>query len=388
MLDVPALAFIVWSLYATARFVETRRTGFLYGLAALVLGALYMKINAGYVGIVIAIVLFRAFGVGLLRNRHVWIAAALFVVGSIPIAVMQLYFGSFNVASAVGQGDVRLHPFNKLDSWLYYIQALPVELGWVPTLATALAGFAYIVALPDRRAQLRRLALPITWLVVAFVIFGFISLKETRHAITFLFPLLIFAGVGIERALGRFGPPVAALFGAGVVAATIVMFPAPAIQGYQEAADFVATAAPKDSLIMFSGIHDGAFIFDLRTHEDRRDLAVWRADKLLVDVVIMRSHGLREAGLDEDAIRRHIREAGVSYLVVQDGFWNDLAVMRRFESVLHGPEFEVVKQVPLTGTTNGDEKMLTVYHVVGPIPPRSKEMLNSPSMGKSGSGKP
>src|SRR5581483_833641 len=38
MLDVPALAFVIWSLWAAIAFVDTKRPGFLYLAAALVLG--------------------------------------------------------------------------------------------------------------------------------------------------------------------------------------------------------------------------------------------------------------------------------------------------------------------------------------------------------------
>jgi len=383
MLDVPALAFVVWALWAAQRFAETRRSGFLYLAAALVLGAIYTKINAAYILAVIAIVLLRAAGWSLFRNRHLWIAGALFAIGLAPVAAMQLYFGATNLASMQGSNaTASLHPASDPASWLFYIRALPQEIGWVPTIAAA-AALAAILALRDwRRAALDRLWVPLLWLGVGYVVFGLISLKEPRHGIAFMFPLLLIACWAIARLPGKWGPSAAALFGAGIVAATLLLFPAARVTGYHEAADYIAQNAPKDGLVMFSGVRDGSFIFNLRAHAERRDLAVWRADKLLLDVSIMRERGVKELGLDAESIRRQIREAGVSYVVAQDGFWTDLGVMQRFEAVLHGPEFEAVKRIPVTGNTDEGEAGLTIYRVTGPVAPRTDALLNLPSLAK------
>jgi hypothetical protein len=267
-------------------------------------------------------------------------------------------------------------------SWLFYIGTVPDELGWVPALLAA-GALVVLLAVPGWRDGRARLFLPLTWLAVGYLVFGLISLKEQRHAITFLYPVLLIAFYGVERALGRFGPAAAAALGAGVLAATLIAFPTPRETGYRAAADFIAGSAPDHGLVMFSGLRDGTFIFDLRAHGERPDLAVWRADKLLLDVSVMRERGIHEIDLDDDAIAGRMRDAGVSYVVAQDGFWSDLAVMRRFEAVLHGPGFAIVDRIPITGHIFPDETMLTIYRAVGPVAPRTREPLNLPSMAKS-----
>jgi hypothetical protein len=384
MLDVPALAFVVWSLVATVTFIETRRPILLYAIAALVLGAVYTKLNAAYILAVHGILLWRAFGPALLRMRHLWFAAILSALALVPIVAMESRFGATNLTSIQGSSAAAdLHPATEFMSWLFYIQTLPAELGWAPTLA-GVAGLLALFAVPSWRADRARFFLPLVWLAIGYLVFGLVSLKEQRHAITFLFPVLIFACYLIERVFRRFGPPVAALFGAAVLAATLLAFPTPREEGYQAAADYIAANAPKDGLVMFSGLRDGTFIFDLRAHAERSDLKVWRADKLLLDVSVMRERGIHEIGLDETTILARIREAGVSYIVAQDGFWNDLAVMQRFETVLHGPEFTVVDRIPITGHTNPGENQLTIYRANGPVGPRTADLLNTPSMAKPG----
>jgi hypothetical protein len=384
MLDVPALAFVVWSLWAALEFTRTGRSGFLYLAATLVLGAAYTKINAAYILAVIGIVLLQARGFALFRNRHLWIAGALFALALVPIGVMEAYFGATNLTSLQGaSATADLRPPTSLASWFYYIEQLPEELGWVPASVAVAALLAALLIPGWRRAARAQIWVPLLWLAVAYVVFGLVSLKEPRHGIAFMFPLLMVACWGIERLFGRFGPPAAALFGAGVIAGTLLMFPAMRVTGYTEAARFIAANAPKDGLVMFSGIHDGTFIFDLRAHAERPDIKTWRADKLLVDVAIMRQRGISENGLTEDEIRQRLKDEGVSYVVAQDGFWDDLGVMRRVESVLHGPDFEVAARVPLGGNSDGGEDLLTIYRAVGPIATPSAKLLNLPSVAKA-----
>ncbi len=384
MLDVPALAFIIWALWATVAYTETRRPAFLYLAAALVLGAIYTKINAAYILAVIGIILLRASGTALFRNRHFWIAGLLFAIGLIPVGIMEAFFGATNLTSIEGSGAAAsLYPPTSLSSWLFYIKALPEELGWVPAAISVAALLAAILIPRWRRAAGVEIWVPLLWLAVGYVVFGLISLKEPRHGITFMFPLLMVGAWGLERLLGRVGPAAALLFGVGMLAGTLILFPAKRITGYREAADFIAAHAPPGALIMFSGAHDGSFIFNLRAHGERRDLGVWRADKLLLDVPVMRQRGLREIGLTTDQIRQKIQAQGVAYVVAEDGFWDDLGVMQRFQSVLSGPDFQVAARIPVGGDADAGEHQVTIYRAVGPVAPRSGELLNLPSMAKA-----
>lgn len=383
MLDVPALAFVIWSLWATLSFVETRRSLFLYLAAALVLGAIYTKINAAYILSVIAIILLRAFGTSLFRNRDLWIAGALFAAGLIPIGVMEAYFGATNLTSIQGaESAASLYPATSPASWLYYIRVLPAELGWIPAVIASAALIATILIPSWRRAARRDIWVPLLWLGIGYVVFGLVSLKEPRHGIAFMFPLLLVACWSIERLLGRFGPAAAASFGVGILAGTLLLFPAMRVSGYREAADFIAANAPPNGLVMFSGAHDGNFIFNLRVHGERRDLSVWRADKLLLDVAVMRQRGIREIGLGADEIRQRLKDEGVAYVVAEDGFWDDLGVMQRFESVLHGPDFEVAARIPVGGDADAGETAITIYRALGPVRAPSGKLLNLPSMAK------
>ena len=129
----------------------------------------------------------------------------------------------------------------------------------------------------------------------------------------------------------------------------------------------MAKVAPRDSVILFSGQRDGAFVLNMRAREDRRDLSILRADKLLLKVAIKRELGLEQKQLSGGNISDAINGLGIYYVVAQPGFWDDLEIMRRFEAVLKSSQFTVVARFPLRANFPAPDKELFVYQNLGPV---------------------
>ncbi|OYV32392.1 MAG: hypothetical protein B7Z80_27070, partial [Rhodospirillales bacterium 20-64-7] len=62
-----------------------------------------------------------------------------------------------------------------------------------------------------------------------------------------------------------------------------------------------------------------------------------------------RIRGVEQAGLDDDAILALLKRSGVSMVIAQADFWQDLPQMARFAHVLQGSAFRLVRSFPLTG---------------------------------------
>ena len=86
-----------------------------------------------------------------------------------------------------------------------------------------------------------------------------------------------------------------------------------------------------------------------------------RADKMLLSVAVRRELGVKEHDLSEAEILSQINDLNVSYLVVQPGFWNDLAVMQRFERVLAAGQFEAVARIATPNNVRAYETELVIY---------------------------
>ncbi len=366
MLEVPSYALLIWSVWALFRHLDGGRPAPLYGAAFLFLCALYVKQSVIFMApaLGLALVLYR--GRDLVRDRHAWIAGGLFAIGLIPLAVLMLEFGQANVQSVSGVQDAVV-PRDSLAGWLWYLRRLPEQLGWLP-LALAAAGLAAMAAAPRWRLPWRDTAILLAWFGIGYLFFSAIDLKEARHSVFILFPVILVAVLFLERLLPPRPAAVATLaFGVGVVAATLAWFPPPSVAGYREAVEFVAARAPRDSVVMFAGKRDGSFIFNMRSHEERPDLAVVRADKMLLRIAVRRELGVQEIDLSEAEIADRINRYGVHYVVAQRDFWTDLAPMARLAAVLASDRFEEVGRIAVAANVPTEDRELVIYRNRGPV---------------------
>jgi hypothetical protein len=181
------------------------------------------------------------------------------------------------------------------------------------------------------------------------------------------FPLAIFAILALHRILPRSAASAAtSALGVATFLYSLLFYPAPAVKGYTAVANYVAEHAPENSVVMFSGYRDGNFIFNMRTQE-RHDISILRADKLLLRVAVERERGVREAVLDQKQIAQELRDFGVSLVAAQPDFWSDLRIMRDLSAVLQGPDFKEVARFPITGQRHLGEETIVVYQPTYPV---------------------
>ena len=385
MLEIPTFAFVVWSAYFFLRYLRERSISLLYWAAALLVLAMYTKLTAAYVAIVYAVLLYRLHGRAVVRQRHYWIIALLGVLAVIPLVVLTLKFGQANIQSAGGVPDARVSRAT-IAGWLWYARKMPSQLGW-PALLSAVAGLVYVLSRRERIGTFLPLLL---WLAVGYLFFSAIDLKEARHSLSLLPPLCILAALGITAIAARVprlaGPGIV-LIGLATLYLTAFTRPVEYVAGYKDVANYIAQIAPKDSVVAFSGYRDGAFIFAMRTHEERRDLSIVRTDKLLLKIAVKRSLGVKQIPMNESRIASALDAMGAQYVVAQPGFWTDLDVMQRLENVLHSSHFRPVREFAMQANYPAQEKSLIVYrnlaHVAkGPI----RLNIAIPMIGKSISG--
>lgn len=367
MLEIPAFAFMVWSAVFFMRYRREERAVFLYVAAALLALAMYTKITACFLVIVFAGTLIAERRKAMLHDRQIWIVSLLFIVSLIPLLVLTLKFGQANVQSVTGIADAAASR-KTIAGWLWYLRQMPGQLGW-PLLITA--ALALIAALSRRTLAGMSRADALFWFLwfaSGYLFFSAIDLKEARHSI-YILPPVVLAAASLLAQLKR--PALAGVALAGLVIAiavqTIMFRPVLYVQGYAQAAEFVAQHAPRNSKVLFSGYRDGSFVFNMRAREDRRDMSVVRADKMLLKVAVRRELGVGQKNLTEKEMAEQINGLGVHYLVVQPGFWNDLEVMQRFERMLTSGQFIEVARVATPANFNAHEKELVIYKNTGPV---------------------
>jgi 4-amino-4-deoxy-L-arabinose transferase-like glycosyltransferase len=375
MLEVPAFAFLVWSAVAFMQYLRGQVSRYLYLTALLLLLAIYTKISVAFLGLTYVAVLLLERGPGIFKDRNILICGALTFLGLIPLMIMTFKFGRANLQSVINISDSMVSRAT-LGGWLWYARQLPNQLGWA-LLTCVIASFAYAIWRRSTPALARRDWLFWgLWFLSGYIFFSAIDLKEARHSIFILLPMVFIVFLVLARYLTiRW----ALLLGFGLFAVTFAQTlasrPVLFVQGYAEAVDKVAKLAPKGSVVLFSGNRDGSFIFNLRVRDDRRDLSVMRADKMLLRVAVRRELGVEQKTLNEAEIAAMINRQGVDYVVMEPGFWTDLEVMRRFERVMQSPQFELVERVPIHANFPVPENELLIYRNRGPV---SRDVVSIP----------
>jgi len=375
MLEIPSLAFLTWSMVAFTRYLASRHYLFLHVAVLLLLAAVYTKINAVFIVPAFALALLSARGKAVFSDGQAWIAALLLLIGLVPIAILTLKFGSANVQSVVGVADSRASRAS-IAGWVWYAVQLPQLIGWPMLLLAIGAPVAALARSTWLKISRAEAVLLIAWFVSGYLALSSIDLKEARHAVLIVPPMLISAGLTVAMFRSRtwLADLVLLVVVAGTGAYTLAATPVPAVSGYRDAAKWVATHAPANAIVLFSGKRDGSFIFNLRTFAERGDISTIRVDKLLLTVSVRRTLGVAQRPLSEAQIARMLDQDGVQYVVAQDDFWTDIPVMARFQNVLRSTHFSKLLTIPVTANVPSEDKTISIYKNLGQVNPHPKAL--------------
>jgi hypothetical protein len=350
MLDIPAMTFLVFGVWQFGKFVEGNSTRSLVYATTLLLLSIYTKYNEAFILPVLLIALFSARGKAWLKDLRIWIAGGAGLLALVPAVIVNTVFIKTNVSSVVG-GRTGDYPVWSINAWTFYPQMLPHQLGYL-TFLLLFAGIIVWIFRGARSGPRWFVVLLAAWFLVGLAVFSAIALREPRHDLPVLLPLIIAGVWGLSTYLTRWWWNAGGIvFATGVLIHSAEAYPVPRLEGYERVADYVTATAPRNAAVIVSGFHDADFIFAL-THIARCDLRVVCADRLFLNVAIERERGVGLKNYSEDQIAEVLRQTGASLIVAQAGFWDDLTVMRRFEQVLRTTRFTRVAGVPLTGAVS------------------------------------
>jgi hypothetical protein len=388
MLEVPACAFLLWGAHWFLRWLDDAKPWRLYLAVVLLLAGLYTKQTVVFILPVLLVLLLLRRGRSGLADRHVWIAGGLAAVCAIPLLVLTVKFGQANLTSVAGVVDAQVSRAS-LAGWLYYLELLPSQAGWV------VVGLAAFYPVLPRFHQTLGMSAPLKddlavlglWFAVGYLFFSAIDLKESRHTTVILFPLAAAAVILLARALpGRASLAACWVLAVGGLAYTVIWQPVPAVGGYRQAAQWVKDNVPP-GVIMFSGKRDGSFIFDLRALDKDRAYTVLRADKLLLDIAVRRQLGVTDKGLSPQQIEQALSRAHVSTVVAQRDFWVDIASMERFQALLDSDRFRERRRVAIQANVPHPDQELRIYQSLIPDSPGNRRFeVNLPIIGRSVAG--
>jgi 4-amino-4-deoxy-L-arabinose transferase-like glycosyltransferase len=368
MLEIPTFAFLLWSAYFFFLYLDSNRPRFLYFVVLFVLAAAYTKQPAVFIVLPYLLTLYFVYRNGLFRRREFWWSAVLFVAGMLPLGIYTWLWGRANVQQAVGGGWVQ-HSRLSATTWSYVASyEWPLQMGWV-VLVLAVAYCIGCLVRKEWRLPKTALFFLIAWVASGYVFFTVIAVTSQRYTIFLIFPFALFAILAIVRFLpARLGPYVALVFAVSSFGYTLATSHVPRITGYRDAAQYVCSMAPPNSVVMFSGWRDGSFIFSVRSLPECKNLTVIRADKLLLRVAIHRDlFGVKELGVAESNLKEMLGRFGVHYIVIEPDFWNDLQSMQMLVRILHQDQFKLLTTISAVNNREHNGSKLEIYENLAPL---------------------
>jgi 4-amino-4-deoxy-L-arabinose transferase-like glycosyltransferase len=370
MLDVPAYALLIWAAEFHLRYVKDESAYVLYAAVVLAVLAIYTKYNAAFFAAVMALSLLYARGWRFALDRTALRAAGLGILLLLPLLVVFYKFSAFNLEQAASvQGAVAGRW--TIAGLTYYARIMPSVISW-PTFVLAAVYCAALPFAPRLRLPRADTVFLFAWVMLGYVFYAMIAIKEPRHILFITFPMVLASVLVLDRTLARFSwralAPLA--LACGVFAFTIATRPVPYVAGMRQAAENVAAIAPPETNIAFWGKLDGSFIYAMRAYTGRNDLGVVRLDKLLFsNVAVSFAWGFTQENFSAAQIVEKLQNLHVQYVVMQTHYRDDIDVIRRLEEALRSDKFQEVERIPMTANYPfSDITEFVVYKAVAEVP--------------------
>lgn len=253
--------------------------------------------------------------------------------------------------------------------WLFYLRALPAQLGWT-LLALGILGI--LTSRVWGRPKVSGIML--TWIVACYLTLTLIGHKEGRYVIYWIPPFLYFASGLLFCFFQKPQVKVAGAVAAVVLLATTMVsawtFHRPYVTGFAEVPKKILEES-KSGVILFDGPLAGNFIFFMRADDPERRFLVLR--KALYAYRIKKSGGSVELVHSPDEIEDLFRQDGIRFIVISDRAPLNFESQKMLRDFLKTPSFKELGRFPLGGNDlYPPNSSLVLYENLKWAPPAGK----------------
>lgn len=366
MLEIPAVSLCLATIYYWVRWLETERPRDLWILATFAAAAFLTAQVAIFLPFFLGLHLLLERRFHLLRRWDVWAALAAVLAVVVPWYLLSLQ------TLAVFSGRVlasSLHHFGKGRIWLFYLRALPKQMGLVLLcLGGAGVGFALLRAA-------RRYRFLLLWVAACYLCFTLIPEKDTRHTMVWLPPLIYFALIAVEVLFirERWGQVAGAAL-AAVFLFNALRFEPPRVKGIEEIARYVLSL-PDSEIVYYQGELDGDFIFFVRKFDPQKSHMVARAKQIVVTQI---AWDQRQVLHTPGEILNFFRTWGIRYALIESE--DPILGLEPVRPVLQSDEFELARTFRLwSNDPTLNNRFIQLYRYRGEIQ-RAREPVVIPMM--------
>jgi hypothetical protein len=385
MLNVPALALALGTLYHSRRWLEspTRRNAILAGASGTAVVLTYYT-----AGVVMPIIL--AWAITMHRRRLTENPGRL-AVGLVGSALLVTAILTFALRWAPTQVLLTLplpEKLGSLDNWTYYLECSPRLIG-LPLLALSASG---LVAGALVRRWRRETLLLASWIGTLYLFFSLLRAREERYILLIIAPLVGLCAIAVVSATRWIGAIagwrrgrvraaaicalVALTLGQAGLAAQVRV---PQVEGFREVVAFLEHVEP-DGVYLYDGQHTGIFTVYVQFGDPGYRRRVVRGDKLLYATAIYSRWRRRQFVSSPQETIEALRERGgarwVAISIEDQAPSNDAA--RHLRAAVEGPEFELCRSFPIHAW---GVRRVDVYRFLPPIRELEEVSLPFPILG-------
>ena len=383
MLNVPAMALGLATIYHARRWIESPSSRHIYPTAIYaLLGILTYVHNIVMLFVVLALIIFKKQWM-ILWDRRVLIVSFIGMIVLLPWAIVIFKWAPVQltwVATPIGI-------LEKMPTWTYYLKQMKT-LCTIPLVILAILGVA--VGLFDSRWR-KEVKWAVIWFIVGYFFLSYIMVREGRYALHLIPPVVFLCCIGLFSLMSWNAVCVKKVFSrlifSGMAVLVLFHFSAaaqvkvPYVKGFKDVVTFLDKMAP-EKIIFYDGIYDGVFTFYLRSGDPKFKKGVVLGNKLLYASSIFRERKLIEKVTSvEDVVEVFRNKCGSEWLVIEGQLTPDKVTAAKFlRQALSRPEFKFVKSFPVITPIGATQ--LDVYRFLAPFENPSELEIPFPSLGK------
>lgn len=305
MLELPLAACAFAALFHLERYLaeNRRRDLILIGLWTVAAGC--HRYDAVFLLPVFAIRLLIARQLRAIVRRDVLLTATATAVLLAPVYYLAVAeIGGTHADSVAGE------PFG----WRnveYYPKWLHLQLGSAQ-LTAGLVGLTLSFRAPLKSQPY--------WALLAGVYLFYTPLSEleSRHSLPWLAAWAVFAADAVLAPKPRWAKVGLASAAIAGTAHWTYLQPVLEVHGYRDAAEFVLRNSTGPTDVLFDGLFDGTFVYEMRDCDPHRRVWVLRGDKLLYAVRSDPNVGYVEWAADDAAVLKALTDTGPEFIVTED----------------------------------------------------------------------
>ncbi len=383
MSDLPLLFLLMLLAYLFHRSTESPRPVYRYASALVFVLAVWTKQTAIFALVWFVLYLgLRRQLTSYLANRHFWISAVPALVALMPIALMTIWLGDFNLEQSIGPGATGGHLerlwWSNLTRYAWFLAY--VQVTW-PLLALSAVGAVLAIVRRDGRLLYFGLLA-----VSTYAFFTYVVATDPRYTLPIVPALGVFAALPLWYL--RQAPVARRLFMvllAGIATYQIVQLYAiepTYARGYEEAARYVV-AHRASNMVFFDGANNGNFTYFIRALDADRSIYVLRGDKLLSSSALEKAVRLQVHARSRGDIAALFDTYGVTDIVVEARESSSVDIHHELRRFLDSGPFRLLTTIPVdSNIPRLRDNALKVYRYLESKPPTAASVrLRVPLVG-------